>query len=474
MEQTLHVESEAVVLYQELLNLESARKEHTAESPFTVSDAFRKRFFALIDALNLRLLDDSDNFYGYFLFQTGRDLRFDLESPAGTSFKDAKYIMYFNPFLFLPLTPEQMESTLKHEILHILSLHLLRAKELRKEFSPLAVNLAMDIVVNTYISPLPADAVTLAVVNLQYGLAMPLFETVEYYAEEIQTALDRRQPRKKEPDEGTRSNDALPMKFNPETTHDIWDESDDIDEKAILEFTQKAADGARKEKLSSYLDSLLATLANKSNTLPWYAYLKKVVRTVAAERKKTTTRRNRRQPERLDLRGDLRNRKAKVYIALDISGSISDEEFKQAMEQVLQIVKVYNHDITLIECDNEIRRIYHVDKLTDLKERFPQRGGTAFAPVINYCNGKNPDILVYFTDGKGEEKLPQRPKGYSILWLLSGKDRTLSLARPYGVIKKLMPIKSKDPLFDFDTVEKGGFSMANQERNVDLHEYIRG
>jgi len=181
-----------------------------------------------------------------------------------------------------------------------------------------------------------------------------------------------------------------------------------------------------------------------------------------------------RQPERLDLRGDLRNRKAKVYIALDISGSISDEEFKQAMEQVLQIVKVYNHDITLIECDNEIRRIYHVDKLTDLKERFPQRGGTAFAPVINYCNGKNPDILVYFTDGKGEEKLPQRPKGYSILWLLSGKDRTLSLARPYGVIKKLMPIKSKDPLFDFDTVEKGGFSMANQERNVDLHEYIRG
>ena len=86
MEQTLHVESEAVVLYQELLNLESARKEHTAESPFTVSDAFRKRFFALIDALNLRLLDDSDNFYGYFLFQTGRDLRFDLESPAGTSF----------------------------------------------------------------------------------------------------------------------------------------------------------------------------------------------------------------------------------------------------------------------------------------------------------------------------------------------------------------------------------------------------
>ena len=55
--------------------------------------------------------------------------------------------------------------------------------------------------------------------------------------------------------------------------------------------------------------------------------LKKVVRTVTANYKKTTTRRNRRQPERLDLRGELRNKKAAVTIALDISGSIGDTEF---------------------------------------------------------------------------------------------------------------------------------------------------
>ena len=46
-----------------------------------------------------------------------------------------------------------MESAVKHEVLHILSLHPLRAKDLKKRFSPLAVDLAMDIVVNTYLAP---------------------------------------------------------------------------------------------------------------------------------------------------------------------------------------------------------------------------------------------------------------------------------------------------------------------------------
>lgn len=473
MKQTVSPESESILLYQELCTLVDM-SDGKAQASFIVPPHFRRRFFALINAVNLRLMEDSDNFFGYFLFHMGRDIRCDMESPTGTNFKQAKYIIYFNPFLFLPLAPEQMESTIKHEILHIVSLHLLRAKQLRNEYSPLALNMAMDIVVNTYLSPLPADAVTLPLVNLQYNLAMPLFETFEYYAEEIQLALNKRKKGRNAPDEGSMSEDAVPMRFNPETTHDIWEESDKVDEATLIRFTKKVADGARKEKLSSYLDSLLTELSKQRNERPWYEYLKKIVRSAAAEKKKTTTRRNRRQPERLDLRGDLRSRKARLFIALDISGSISDSEFTQAMEQVLQIVRTYNHDITVIECDNEIRRIYPVTELRDLEERYPKRGGTAFTPVIAYANKEKPDALVYFTDGKGEEKMTLAPAGYKILWLLSGKDRTLSLQKPYGIVKKLTPPDTKDTVLDFDSIEKGGFSMANQERTRDLSEYIRG
>ena len=46
-----------------------------------------------------------------------------------------------------------------------------------------------------------------------------------------------------------------------------------------------------------------------------------------------------------------------IAIAIDISGSISNEEFKQAMKEVFQIVKRYKHAVTIIECDEEIRRV---------------------------------------------------------------------------------------------------------------------
>ena len=87
--------------------------------------------------------------------------------------------------------------------------------------------------------------------------------------------------------------------------------------------------------------------------------IKRKLLLVESNRKKTITRRNRRQPNRLDLRGELRGHKAEIAVAIDISGSISDEEFKQAIKEVLTIVKSHNQEITIIECDKEIKRTWH-------------------------------------------------------------------------------------------------------------------
>ena len=150
---------------------------------------------------------------------------------------------------------------------------------------------------------------------------------------------------------------------------------------------------------------MISSLKNSKGELPWNLYLKRLMGTVESNKKKTITRRNRRQPNRLDLRGELRGHKAKIVVALDISGSISDEEFKQAIKEVLSIVKNYNHEITIIECDNEIRRVYKVKSVKDIKDRINIRGGTKFTPVFEYANNKKINLLVYFTDGKGEDKL---------------------------------------------------------------------
>ena len=318
----------------------------------------------------------------------------------------------------------------------------------------------MDIVVNQYLNNLPPYAITLKGINLKYELNLEPYNTFEYYAENIQNMLNvLEESDEGELDDSWEDNSG----YNPEKTHDIWDEYEELDEKMLKEFTEKFVSNAEKGKLPIYLEGMISALKNSKGELPWNLYLKKLMGTVESNKKKTITRRNRRQPNRLDLRGELRNHKAEIAVAIDISGSISDEEFKQAVKEVLAIVKNYNHEITIIECDNEVKRAYKVKSIRDIKERCSAGGGTKFTPAIEYANNKNINLLIYFTDGKGEEKLGVIPRGYRTLWVISGRGDTISLKEPYGAVKKLSKVEVKDTVVDMKDVRNDGYSMNNQE-----------
>jgi predicted metal-dependent peptidase len=460
-----HIASEATLLYQKAcIIIDAYLKESQDDAPLQIPEEFKKEFFSLIDKVNLSLMEDTDNFYGYFFFQMGKEIRFDISSPTAVHFKGAKYVIYFNPVIFLILTGPQMESSIKHEILHIVSLHLLRARELRDRYSKLALNMAMDVVVNTYLDHLPPYATTLSWVNMNYSLTLPPFESFEYYVEKIQTALDLRSEKKDLPEDDSIPDEKIKTSYDPQKTHDIWESSDEVDAQTLQKFTEKYVDASQKGQLSNYLESMIDAMKDRESELPWNLYLKKILGTVAIGLKKTTARRNRRQPERLDLPGRLRAHRAKIFIALDISGSISNAEFKQAMQEVFRIVKNYNHEITIIECDDEIRRTYRIHSIKDIKNRLDIRGGTKFSPVFDYANGQHIDLLVYFTDGKGEDRLLPHPKGYKILWVLSGKSDFLSVKEACGTIKKLKPVKAEEDPLDMTDIEKGGYSMNNQEK----------
>lgn len=446
-------------------------KSNVRSEKIEVSDEFRREFFAVVDRVNFNLMEDSENFYGYFLFQMGRDIDFEISSPTGVNFKNAKYVIYFNPILFLKLDIKQMETTIKHEILHIISLHLLRAKEIKEKgkYSTLATNLAMDAVVNQYLKYLPPHFVTLDWLKVNYSLNLEPYQTFEYYVDKIQRELELQMMDADDDEEGeeldTEYNEELEIKYDLSKVHDIWEDSDAIDEKTMTEFTQKFVSVAQKGKVPDYLQSFIDTIKNKNGELPWNLYLKKLMGTIESDKKKTVTRRNRRQPHRLDLRGELRSHKAKVAVAIDISGSISDEEFRQAIKEVLAIVKNYNHEITIIECDKEIKRVYNVKNIRQIQDRISVMGATEFSPVFEYLNSKKYDLLVYFTDGKGERSLKVKPKGYKVLWVISGRGEKLSLNKPYGMVKKLGKVedKNKANMLDLKDVMYDGYSMNNQQ-----------
>ena len=426
----------------------------------STDENFKKDFFSLVDKVNLSLMEDKENFYGYFLFQMGREIRFDITSATSINFKDAKYVMYFNPIIFLELNMEQMQSTIKHEILHVLSQHLIRLKDFKDKYSTLALNLAMDVVVNQCLDCLCPYSITLEYINNKYNLNLEKFKTFEYYLEKIQTELDLQE----ENDEGeiVDNNENVAVDFDAEKTHDIWEECIEIDEKTLRDFTEKFADNAKKGSVPTYIENMIKSLKNSKGELPWNLYLKKLMGTIEANKKKTITRRNRRQPNRLDLRGELRGHKAEIAVAIDISGSISDEEFKQAIKEVLTIVKSHNQEITIIECDKEIKWTYKVKSPKDIKERVASGGGTKFLPVFEYANNKKINLLIYFTDGKGEEKLEIKQRGYKTLWVISGRGEKLSLQEPFGVVKKLSKVEIKQDVIDMSDVRSDGYSMNNQ------------
>ena len=70
--------------------------------------------------------------------------------------------------------------------------------------------------------------------------------------------------------------------------------------------------------------------------------------------------------------------------------------------------------------------------------------------------------MVYFTDGKGEDKLQVIPRGYKILWVISGRGDKLSLRESYGAVKKLSKVKIKEDTLDMSDVRSDGYSMNNQ------------
>ena len=428
-----------------------------------ITKEFKEDFFKLVDKVILSLMEDKDNFYGYFLFQMGREIRFDITSASGVNFKGAKYVIYFNPILFLQLNMKQMETTIKHEIHHVLSLHLSRAKELKNKYSTLTVNLAMDIVVNQYLDNLPPYSTTLKGVNLKYNLNMEAYNTLEYYAEKIQSELDLMEENDEGEEDDSQMTNSMVESYNPEKMHDMWQESDEFDEKTLREFAEKVINASQKGTIPSQVESLIANLKNSQGEIPWNIMLKKLMGTVESNKKKTITRRNRRQPNRLDLRGEIRNHKSEIAVAIDISGSISNEEFKQAIKEVLSIVKNYNHEITIIECDKEVKRVYKAKSVRDIKKRLTSGGATKFTPVFEYANNTKCNLLIYFTDGKGERKLEVVPRGYRTLWVISGRGDELSLDESYGPVKKLSNVEVKDTELELKDVKTDGYSLNNQE-----------
>ena len=121
----------------------------------------------------------------------------------------------------------------------------------------------------------------------------------------------------------------------------------------------------------------------------------------------------------------LRGSQVDLLVVVDSSGSISDTEIAEFVSEIDAIKGQMRAKITLLACDDKLADnapwIYEPWDAFEVPEDIEGGGGTSFLPPFDYVAqmGKQPDLMLYFTDADGE--FPAREAPFPVIWLIKGK-----------------------------------------------------
>lgn len=398
-----------------------------------ISTKFTRNFFKLVEGVIIEQVEFEESFFGNFMLKVDREIKLDTSWPLATIPTLNGFKMFFNPILFLNNSKREMGALFKHEIYHIMFNHYEREKELKDSYSKEAVNIAMDISINQFIKHLPMECKRIDSVKMEYNIELKEDMPLEYYAKEIDSSIKKRENKNKDK---KKYSDNIKREYDTESAHDMW-ENINIDMERAMELTKKTAISSIKDNAPKNILDIISAYKEKE-VVNWQECLKRMLPTVKSGYKKTIVRRDRRQPNRLDLRGSLRDTIKEIIVAIDISASMSDGEIHKIMVEILAITRSKVNKIKIIECDDEIRRIYDIKSPKDIVKRSRKSGATRFSPVFEYINDNrlSDRVLIYFTDGVGEKELTVKPKIKNVIWVLTGDDN-LSLNNKIGIIKNI-------------------------------------
>lgn len=151
----------------------------------------------------------------------------------------------------------------------------------------------------------------------------------------------------------------------------------------------------------------------------WRALLSAFVKaSIPKDSNRTWGRINRRIP--YIIKGKRSKRVPLIGVAVDTSGSVSDEALKAFLEEINHIRKVHGSDLDIVQCDCEISNVVHVKAKQKIPTKVFGGGGTEFIPALEWFDKaqRKPDVVVFFTDLLvGDSDVPKEPRSYELLWV---------------------------------------------------------
>ena len=350
-------------------------------------------------------LYDNERFYAELVLQMDRHLNEKIPT-ACVCVKD-RVQLHINPHFFASLSKDEQVAILKHECQHILNDHIQRAMEKFPEIyakdtsiedqvingaKHQVVNIAADLSINPGIMNTPKDAMQPKAFGLENGHLM------EWYVENL------------------KDNSEL-KKLTHFDEHSLWGESEGEKEEIKAKVRQAVNQAAKATRAAGKMSAEDELLVNRLNHTPkdWKGDLSRFA-AKAMETSTETSRKKRNRRYGVMYPGIVKEENLHIGVAIDTSGSISDEALSQFMAEIGNMSKYAR--ITVVEADSEVKNSYEFDPKKQYKVK--GRAGTAYQPAFDWFSKEtNVDGVIYLGDMDTFGETLIKPK-YPVLWAVIG------------------------------------------------------
>ena len=328
----------------------------------------------------------------------------------------AQFEMLYNPQFFEDMSDKERLGVLKHEFYHIIFEHV--TGRLPPEGMSKMWNVATDLAINSHLmGELPEGGCFPTIKPFE---EYPVGMSAEWYFSKLQND-DQFKPQEGDGEggEGQPSDGQGDGSGNgglPDTTddHSGWGEASEEVRDMAKERLKQAVEKAAQDAASGQgLGSVSADMRKKimdmiKPKVNWRSVLRYFIKTSQRADKRSTVKRYNKKYRAQKYAGKKVKRTAKIAIAIDQSGSVSDSMLAAFFAELNGLAKLAEFTVVPFDTQVDDSKVYVWKKGQRVAVERVLTGGTDFDAPTRYSNDRSFDGLIILTDMEAPKPIPSK------------------------------------------------------------------